>query len=270
MTSPDTVEIPVAVVRVLREVSWRQRSARQSHLVATDWLNHARAVVARTVVEHPGWAPSLDLRRGLQDAEMAIGEAAWAQAELSHCIAFFCDVFVGGTLSNPGKPEAFRRVVIEKRKRTVKDRLRRVVAFHDFWVREEVERAGRYLRAADRNFYDAQQAADGARAQRQAEEARRAGYPTSWGRIDAEPPFGVEDPACRAKQLADCHLEPAAARDGRRSAWERIDAEEGSAGCTDDGVLCGCSRGMTADEPSRRPASLTLSLEDSDGDDGSE
>ena len=50
---------------------------------------------------------------------------------------------------------------------------------------------------------------------------------------------------------------------------ERIDAEEGSAGCTDDGVLCGCSRGMTADEPSRRPA-LTLSLEDSDGDDGSE
>jgi len=269
MTSRDTVEIPVAVVRLLREVSWRQRSARQSHLVATDWLNHARAVVARTVVEHPGWAPSPDLRRGLQDAEMAIGEAAWAQAELSHCIAFFCNVFVGGTLSNPGKPEAFRRVVIEKRKRTVKDRLRRVVAFHDFWVREEVERAGRYLRAADRNFYDAQQAADGARAQRQAEEARRAGYPTSWGRIEAEPLIAAEDPAFWSNQLRDCHLEPATARDGRRSAWERIDAEEGSAGCTDDGVLCGCSRGMTADEPSRRPA-LTLSLEDSDGDDGSE
>jgi hypothetical protein len=222
--------------------------------------------VARTVVDHPGWTPSPDLQRLFQDAESASREAAWARADLSHCVAFFCDVFVGGTLSNPGKPEAFRRIVMEKQRRRAKDYLRRAVDAHDFWVREELERAGKYLRAADRNFYDAQRAADGATAQREAEDARRGGYPTSWGRIDAEPLFDAEAPACSGDDLREGHVEPAVARDERRSAWERIGAEEGSAGCTDDAVLSGCSRRMTADEASRRPAFLTLALEDTDGD----
>ena len=161
---------------------------------------------------------------------------AWVRADLSHCVAFFCDVFVGGTLSNPGKPEAFRRVVMEKQKRRAKDYLRRAVDLHDLWVREELERAGKYLRAADRNFYDAQRAADGAKAQREADAARRPGYPTSWDRIDAGPLFGAEDPACSGDHLREGHVEPAVARDDRRSAWDRIDAEEGAAGCTDDGV----------------------------------
>ena len=206
-SSPPTVEVPLAIITVLREVSRREHAACEAWVGVQESLNHAVALEDRLSRRYPAIPADAEVVRLHAVVREWATDIYYRRAEVHDAVARFADAFLVGTISPDPAPDADegadrrRRIPTDEDKTSAKRRLKRAIDILEEDVRLTVELAISYVVAVERAAAEADRlAAESAAraAERWLEEAlasaRHETLPTAWERLlgDAESGCGDE------------------------------------------------------------------------------
>lgn len=202
-TTSDTVEVKVAIVSVLREVSRRQYTANKqwasAHKVFYGALREQESIAFR----YPTWMPSGGLQELYRVAENALEILYFDRETLQAAVVHFCDAFIVGVVS-PNRIEPSdepRRMPEGWEKDDAKRELMAAARAVEWAGDAAVAKAAAYHAAVGRAAADAERElaeAKAREAEREVERARHGSYPTGWARLgvlleasesDTEPPL---------------------------------------------------------------------------------
>jgi hypothetical protein len=205
-SSPLTIEVSVAIITVLREISRREHAACEAWAAVQESLNHAVALEEQLSRRYPTIPADAEVARLHAVVREWATDIYYRRAEVHDALVRFADAFLVGTITPDPAPDAHegadrrRRIPNDEDKRSAKHRLKRAIDILEEDVRLTVGFAISYVLAVERAAAEAERlAAENAarEAERWLEEAlasaRHETLPTAWERLLGDAESGCED-----------------------------------------------------------------------------